>query len=385
MTPRRRRPLVPPPTAVPTPPPARDAPLTPPPAQPLPPARDTTPRRALLAAPLLLAAAPAAPPPALYPADWAAFRARFLAPEGRILDTGNANQSHTEGQGWALLLAEATGDRAGFDRILGWTERTLRRRADALFAWRYRPGPGVDDPNNATDGDLYIAWALARAARRWRAEPYARKAAAIGRDILRLLTREAAGQTVLLPGLAGFEAEESVTLNPSYYVFPAFAALAALAPDPRWQALAADGRALLRRARFGAYGLPPDWLTLPRDGGPPAIAAAWPPRFSFDAVRVPLLLAWGGFAADPAVSATLAFWGDPRFPEPPAWVDLATGATAGFASSPGVRAIAALARAAGGAPVALPQVVITDYYSTALMLLARMAAQDLGLGLFPPR
>ena len=48
---------------------------------------------------------------------WPAFKARYMAPEGRIVDTGNGGISHSEGQGYGMLLAEAAGDRAAFDRL----------------------------------------------------------------------------------------------------------------------------------------------------------------------------------------------------------------------------------------------------------------------------
>ncbi len=42
---------------------------------------------------------------------WAAYREKFLAPDGRIVDTGNGDISHSEGQGYGLLLSVAADDR----------------------------------------------------------------------------------------------------------------------------------------------------------------------------------------------------------------------------------------------------------------------------------
>ncbi|STT00045.1 endoglucanase [Klebsiella pneumoniae] len=36
---------------------------------------------------------------------WERYKARFMMPDGRIIDTANGNVSHTEGQGFAMLLA----------------------------------------------------------------------------------------------------------------------------------------------------------------------------------------------------------------------------------------------------------------------------------------
>jgi endoglucanase len=42
--------------------------------------------------------------------DWSEFRRRYLLPEGRIVDTGNRNVSHSEGQGYAMLAAVQADD-----------------------------------------------------------------------------------------------------------------------------------------------------------------------------------------------------------------------------------------------------------------------------------
>ncbi|SUB19146.1 Minor endoglucanase Y precursor [Pantoea agglomerans] len=36
---------------------------------------------------------------------WETFKSRFVTSEGRITDTANNNVSHTEGQGYGMLLA----------------------------------------------------------------------------------------------------------------------------------------------------------------------------------------------------------------------------------------------------------------------------------------
>ncbi|WP_244459145.1 glycosyl hydrolase family 8 [Roseomonas fluvialis] len=316
--------------------------------------------------------------------EWRIFAERFVAPNGRVIDTGNAGVSHSEGQGWGLMLAAVAGDRPTFENIRGWTREVLQHRQDRLHAWRFRPDatPAIDDPNNATDGDLYIAWGLLLGAERWREVAWRQEAVAIGRDILRLTLRRAQGQALLLPGAAGFESAEGMVLNPSYIALPAFAALARAMPGAPWPTLAQDGTNLLRRARFGAWGLSPDWVLVPPGGAALRLPQRWPPRFSFDAVRVPLLLAWAGEQNHPAVTAAAAFWSDSRWREPPAYVDLVTGEPANFQASPGVRAIASfvMARRSGNAfAVAIPSVNDSrDYYSASLTMLVRFACLATG-------
>ncbi|HTR16895.1 MAG TPA: glycosyl hydrolase family 8 [Acetobacteraceae bacterium] len=328
-------------------------------------------------------AMPAIPPPApplpLTDRDrgnWDLFKRNFILPSGRVVDRG---VSHTEGQGLGLLFAVAFDDRAVFEQIFAWTEATLRHGNDALHAWRYDPAAAepVGDPNNATDGDLFIAGALLRAAERWGDPVHARTAHEIARDVLRLLVRKVGSWTVLLPGYAGFEGDRSVIINPSYYVFPMLDAMNAITPSPLWRRLTQDGLSLLGRARFGLWGLPPDWLEVARADGAVSPSANWPARFSYDAVRVPLWLAWSGHAPELTRSMN-RFWLDHATWQP-AWVDLQTNMVADYPASAGMAAIRTLVAARLDPMQAPPAPVLgegDDYYSSALAMLARLAALE---------
>ena len=340
----------------------------------------------LLALPALASArARAQPSQDVQRLEWEAFRDRFMARDGRIVDTGNGGVSHTEGQGWAMLAAVRAGDRASFDRLRGWTMRVLKRPGDELFSWRFRPQAArpVEDPNNATDGDFFIAWALLEAGDRWGRREYTLQGRAIARDILRLLVGQAGPYTVLLPGIQGFRRQDHVVVNPSYYAFPAIRALAAAVPDPAWLSLAADGVALLREGRFGRWGLPPDWLLIRRADGELSLPADWPARFSYDAVRVPLYMAWVGLGNEPGLTAPAEFWADRAHRHLPAWADLTTNGISPYAASVGIAEVARLAAAhrTGGdmGPASRPISAASDYYSGALSLLAVLAARDSGM------
>jgi endo-1,4-beta-D-glucanase Y len=330
--------------------------------------------------------APPSPAPKMHSAamrqDWAAFRHQYVTPEGRVIDTGNGNASHSEGQGWGLLGAQAADDRETFERILEWTTHNLRRRpTDSLHAWRYKPGDAnpVSDLNNATDGDLYIAAALARAAVRWDRPDYAAQAARLGKDILSLV-RTVGTRTVLLPGAVGFEKPDCLIINPSYYAFGLFADLAAVAPSPKWELLRQEGTALILQARYGKWMLPPDWVRVDRADGSLGIAPGWPPRFSWDAIRVPMHLAWGGIAAEPLFASFHKYWTAQRAVQP-AWVDLRTEEVAPYSAPAGIRAVATLASHTMGMDrtSALPSVMAAnDYYGAGLVLLSRIAAEEAG-------
>lgn len=314
--------------------------------------------------------------------QWRDFRNLFITAEGRVVDTGNGGISHSEGQGYGMLFAEAHDDRPTFERLYKWTRRILRR-PDGLYAWRFRPNARnpVEDPNNATDGDLYLAWALLRAAERWHEPEWRREGQAIGQAILRRLVVEVGGRTVLLPGADGFAHPDRVVVNPSYYAFPALFALARAVPDRAWQRVVGDGVLLMRAMRYGRWGLPADWVELTR--GPNGVmrpAAGWPARFSFDAVRVPLHLAWAGMPEEPALRAAVSFWNDPGLAVRPAWTDLQNGQISPYTASPGMLAVADVSTAVGWQRIIanpLPGVSASgDYYSAALAMLARLALRE---------
>jgi endoglucanase len=277
-----------------------------------------------------------------------------------------------------MLLAQRAGDMEAFEALWAWTRQTLSRPTDALTAWRFLPNPGDTrhDPNNATDGDLFLAWALAEAGARWNRPEHTRAAQAIARDILRLNTREIERRLYLLPGAQGFQQRDAIVVNPSYYVFPAFAALERLTGDARWARLRRDGLELLDNSRFGRWGLPADWVRVPTGMGRIVPAPGFPARFAYDAVRVPLYLAWAGNDAAAPLAAAERFWLDPGLRMMPAWADLRTDAVSHYPASSGTISIARLTHAVrNGRPLTLDGPDRAEhYYAASLCLLVREAA-----------
>jgi endoglucanase len=322
----------------------------------------------------------------LDPQLWEQYRARFVTADGRVIDRDSDPKgiTHTEGLGYGMLLAEAAGDRAGFDQLWRWTQSHLRR-PDGLFSWKFgacgSQGDCVLDKNNASDGDILIAWALLRAAKNWDQADYLAAAREIATSISKKVIIRLRKETLLLPAVDGFSDQSGVVINLSYWVFPAFNAFAAEFKNPLWHQLSATGLALLREARFGAWHLPPDWLHIGK--GPTGPADKFPPRYSFDAVRIPLYLVWGGITDKNLLQPFISFWSAPHPSGVPAWVDLKTNAVAPYAWSTGVASIAQVTERAsgiaGGTTVDLPLPGAKDgYYSWSLSLLARIAATETG-------
>ncbi len=99
-----------------------------------------------------------------------------------------AGSATARGRATACCWPRGYGDRQQFDQLWAWTKRNLHIGKDRLLAWRWRPsGSGdagaVDDMNNASDGDVLVAWALLRAADQWGDQGYAASARQILADL----------------------------------------------------------------------------------------------------------------------------------------------------------------------------------------------------------
>ncbi|MEL6967832.1 MAG: glycosyl hydrolase family 8 [Pseudomonadota bacterium] len=230
---------------------------------------------------------------------WESYKARFTTADGRVVDNANKNISHSEGQGFAMIAAVAADDPATFSKLWTFTKTRLGVRKDALFAWKYQPNRlfKVKDKNNATDGDLIIAWALLEAAHAGFGRQYSAEANAILRDLKKLVRRDSAFGLFLRPAAYGFSPEHQKgreVINLSYWVFPAFERIARLTNDPFWRALTKSGERLIQVASQNAAGLPADWSALKLHTGRVGTAPNFDKRFSYNAVRIPLYLAWNG-------------------------------------------------------------------------------------------
>lgn len=270
-----------------------------------------------------------------------------------------------------MLLAVAHDDRTSFDRLWQWTQNHLQVRDDRLLAWRWTSQNGVSDKNNATDGDLYVAWALLRASRHWQQPQFKDAAIGILTDVRQKLIHHDPRGPTLLPGMEGFAKPEGITVNLSYWLFPAFAEFDRDLPDPVWQGLTRSGIQLLMESRFGRWSLPPDWLAL---NGKLAPAAGFVPRFGYDAVRIPLYLLWAKLETPELLRPCQDFWrhfDGARFQ--PAWTRLDDDSIDSWDAAPGIRAIVSLTQAAPKLDqVRLPALdAKQDYYSASLLLLAK--------------
>ena len=260
-------------------------------------------RRPLLAAAALgwaasrpaFAATPAA---ACHPAsDWAAFAARHIQRDGRVIDFNTPQQQSTsEGQSYSLFFALVHNDKPTFARVLAWTEANLAQGslASNLPAWQWGKKPdggwGVLDANAASDADLWIAYALMEAGRLWNEPRYAK----LGRSLLALVVRD---EVVALPGLGRMLLPwpASVASGPVWRLNPSYMPLQLLQyfqhADPRgpWREVADNTLRLLDAV--APKGFAPDWCGWSQTANAFVADPEKGTVGSYDAIRVYL---WAG-------------------------------------------------------------------------------------------
>lgn len=305
---------------------------------------------------------------------WTSYKNRFMTSEGRIVDTGNNNVSHTEGQGYAMLMAVWYNDRSSFTTLWQWTQQHLSNPQNGLFYWKYNPAAAdpVADKNNASDGDVLIAWALFKAGQKWRNPAWLQASDRIQRAIVDHNVTSFGGYTVMLPASHGFNKTSYLVINPSYFLFSAWRDFASRNHLKVWNNLIDSGMDLLSKMRFGDASLPVDWVALNADGSV-APATAWPPRFGYDAIRVPLYVYWYDPQSLQLVPFQRYWMGFSRL-QTPAWIDVMNNNKASYTMSGGLLAVRDLTLNSGNLSDQLNDK--EDYYSASLQMLAWMAMKD---------
>ena len=306
--------------------------------------------------------------------QWEKYKLWYLADGGRVIDNANQRISHSEGQGYAMLMAVFFDDRETFIRLWDWTRQNLTVPETVLLAWKWQPRPPhTPDKNNATDGDILIAWALLRASKRWDNSGYLNDSTKIIRHIAETQVRIVDGDTIILPGNHGFETPESTIVNPSYWIFPAFKEFTIY--NEVWNKLIMSGHSILDKNQYGKPLLPSDWLEFSNGEWKPA--RKFETIFGYSNYRIPLYLSWAG-QKHPINKKYLKWLSD----EDTAWVDIKSGRKASYRAPVGAYAISELVRStlykSSNAPKKgiKKQVRGENYYSDSLTLLSHIAYQE---------
>jgi endo-1,4-beta-D-glucanase Y len=331
------------------------------------------------------------------PGPWEAFRTRFLAADGRVIDpSSDRARTVSEAQAYALFFSLVANDRERFELMLHWTRDNLAAGdlAARLPAWswgrREDESWGTLDANSASDADLWLAYALAQAGRLWDHAPYRQLADAIAR---RILDEECASLPglglMLLPGRKGFTERDAAQgeaagstvawrLNPSYAPPFLLRWFARNTGDPRWGAVREGALRILRES--SPAGFAPDWARYEaRAGAPPGFVFGPRERVgSYDAIRVYL---WVGMtsAADPEQPGLIAHFAPMSAlaagAGAPETIDILDGRRGAPGPAAFGDALLPLLRASGRRAKAA-QATAGGYYEEALRLFGRQWAQE---------
>lgn len=233
---------------------------------------------------------------------WESWKLTHLEGTGRVVDSLQQGSSHSEGQAYGMLLATTFDDRRAFEKMETWLKVNLAVRPDSLSAWRWLPNEAerVPDTNNASDADIFRAWALLKASQKFSVAEYRELAQQIVIDLIAscIVERDDIGAPpLLLPAAQGFVTAAGFIINPSYSMPIAMSELARAFNLPILER-AADGAVALL-AKLAQEGPVPDWLEIVGDSHGPADGLSY--NSGYEAMRVPLFLIWSGLKDHPAV------------------------------------------------------------------------------------
>ena len=316
------------------------------------------------------------------PSVWDGWMDAFVQSDGRVVDTLQHQTSHSEGQGYGMLAATMFEDEAAFRLMFRWTEQHLAVRPDPLLAWQWVPGQSnpVPDRNNASDGDLFYAWALVRAAARFNDRSFLGRAAEIAQALAAsciVPMPGASDKLVFMPAAFGFKHDAHISVNPSYYMPLAMRDVAAATGVTALAACAQHGEVLLED--IARNGLVPDWVNISEQGVTASDALS--PNAGYEALRVPLFLIWSRLPQHSAVRRMAAVYertlqpgiGAPTVIEPLSGVVLETSADPGYQALAGLVLCSAQQNLGALIP---PFTADQPYYPATLQLFSMFAANE---------
>lgn len=218
---------------------------------------------------------------------WTGYKMNFILSTGQVVRPENNNDTVSEGQAYAMLLAVNMADKTTFDSCFAWTEQNLSRLQagsslyggpDNLLAWHWLPQGGVqgDGWNAASDADGDYAYALLLAYEKWGQLNYLNKAIAVIDDILAkevYLPTMQPTLAFLKPGNWGesnIYGHQGIFINPSYFSPAWYHKFNQYVLDNRWQMLIDGCYAIMQTAQNSiinpatgfsqaGVGLLPDW------------------------------------------------------------------------------------------------------------------------------
>ena len=215
------------------------------------------------------------------------FFTNYVHADGEVVRTDQGGDVVSEGEAYALVLADLSG-RTGIARsVWQWTAAHLQR-PDKLISWHADGQGHILDQQSAADADVLLAYGLLD----YRGANQTSMAAAGKQIATAVLTNETTTVNGRLTLVAGPWATQSATVDPSYLMPSIFRSLATMTGDQRWQTLASTSVQQLAQLTQNGSQLPPDWARADNDRlvatGAPGTSGQ--PQYGMDAERSPVWL-----------------------------------------------------------------------------------------------
>jgi len=228
------------------------------------------------------------------PSSWRQYKQLFISKDSRVIDYYQNQISHSEGQGYGMLLAVIHNDKNTFNRLWEWTKNNLQIRHDSLLAWSWGKRQNgkwdVIDENDASDGDILVAFALLKASEKWDNNYYQTEGLKIIQSIRKELAVKWKDYLFISPGYYGFAKKDGLIINPSYFIFPAYRSFAKVDQKEFWQKVYKSSLSCLSQASFSSLHLPADWIFLNKNGV--SIYTERSHYFGYEAIRILLYLCY---------------------------------------------------------------------------------------------
>ncbi len=221
-------------------------------------------------------------------AGWDRYKELYVQDDGRVIDKANQSITHSEAIGYTLYFAFKFNDDKTFDKVYQWYKNNMPLNEKGLVPWKwgekYDGKWGILDFNNASDGDMWIAYALLLMSERRNDSLMLKEAKNLIIAMRENVIFNFYNKNFFLPGGVGFVHDEYIVVNPSYYRFDIFKKFATV-DHSKWMDLHNDGIWLLERTKFGSLDLPSDWVSIDKDL---IVAPAVNNTFGYDAIRIGL-------------------------------------------------------------------------------------------------
>lgn len=204
--------------------------------------------------------------------SWESYKIHFITAEGQVLDP-RTHKTESREVGYTLLRAVLSNDQETFQKVWNWTYANLALKDKLLFSSSYTNAVGgkkpVIDPNTTSDGDEFIAYALALAGKKWSVVGYQTAAQTMVQNIWQYETIPVGTHRYVVAGTWTAQlGRDKFTLNPSEMTPLFYQAFAKIDPQNDWRKLRTEMYAVLDQCSTstpsGTF-VPPNWCNVGKD------------------------------------------------------------------------------------------------------------------------